>query len=83
MLLYWVVEIPSMCAVISNKSIVYVPHPHLPSVNTISLEKKYLFLDRGSQCGPSCCIDQNGLELEEIPLPLLPKSGIKGVHHHG
>jgi hypothetical protein len=27
-------------------------------------------------------VDQAGLELTEIHLPLLPKCWIKGVHHH-
>lgn len=40
---YWIVEIPSMCAISSSKPIVYVPHPNLSSLNTIALENTYVF----------------------------------------
>ena len=47
----------------------------------------FIFLhDRVSLCSPgcpeTCSVDQAGLELTEIRLPLPPSAGIKGVHHH-
>jgi hypothetical protein len=45
-----------------------------------------VFQDRVSLCSPGCpgtqSVDQVGLKLIELHLPLPPSAGIKGVCHH-
>jgi hypothetical protein len=46
----------------------------------------FIFRDRVSLCSPGCpgthSVDQAGLELTEMHLPLPPSAGIKGVHYN-
>lgn len=41
-----------------------------------------IFLCNNADCPGIFFIDQYGVELSEISLPLLPSAGLKGGHHH-